>query len=359
MVTMSPIDAVTADDRATARIDLTRARTDARRIGQLENRDTLKAKLGALHEGDTITVRVRRFDPSRDAEPYLEAFRVPYEKWMRVLDVLIYISDELESDLSYRWHCGSKMCGTCAMRVNGREVLACWAAAEPDMIIEPLRNLPVIRDLSVDRQPYEELVLSLKPWIERGAPYPGLPEPLNHKQMKLASKALDCISCTACYSACPVVGLGSMTRFAGPAPLVQVGQKALDPRDAMDRALDLIERAEIFQCVSCYRCEEVCPASIPIVSGVIEPLKALAYKALPEKVPHAKAFLGIVEKRGRIDPTELILRIQRHRALQKLRRALGLLVRGKINPLRTLFGRPIDGIANARRMFRMFDRGSR
>jgi fumarate reductase (CoM/CoB) subunit B len=351
--------AVTVNRGAMAGTLLSGHRADARRIGQIENRDTLEAKLGALHDGDTITVRVSRFDPSKDTEPYYESYRVPYEKWMRVLDVLIYISEELESDLSYRWYCGSKMCGTCAMRVNGREVLACWAAAEPDMTIEPLRNLPVIRDLSVDRRPYEQLVLSFKPWLERASPYAGLPEPLNHKEMKLASKALDCISCTACYSACPVVGLGNLTRFAGPAPLVQIGQKALDPRDAMDRARDLIERAEIFQCVSCYRCEEVCPANIPIVSGVIEPLKALAYRALPDKVPHAKVFLGIIERRGRIDPTELVLRIQRRRAFQKLRRAVRLLVRGKIDPFRTLFGRPIERISHVRRIFRLFDRGAR
>ena len=67
---------------------------DARRIGQLENRDTLEAKLNSLRAGDTITAHVRRFMPGD--EPRYETFKVPYEKWMRVLDVLIYISEELE-----------------------------------------------------------------------------------------------------------------------------------------------------------------------------------------------------------------------------------------------------------------------
>lgn len=329
-------------------------RLDARRIGQAETRDTLQAKLNSLKSGDTIAVRVRRFNPSEDTEARFESFTVPYEKWMRVLDVLIYISDQLESDLSYRWYCGSKMCGTCAMRVNGREVLACWAAAEPDMTIEPLRNLPVVRDLSVDRQPYERLLLSLNPWIERGAPYPGFPEPLTHRQVRYASKALDCISCAACYSACPVVGLGDVTKFAGPAPLVQIAQKALDPRDSRDRTAELIERASIFSCVSCYRCEEVCPASIPIVSGVIEPLKALAYRKATTKPKHPDIFLKIIRKRGRVDPSELVLRIQGMRVLKRLRYALRLLVAGKINPLRTLFAHPIQRIGQVRRMFRIF-----
>ncbi len=80
---------------------------------------------------------------------------MPYQKWMRVLDVLNWIAENEATDLAYRWFCGSKMCGTCAVRMNGREVLACWEAAEPVMTIEPLRNLPVIRDLVVDRTPYE------------------------------------------------------------------------------------------------------------------------------------------------------------------------------------------------------------
>lgn len=298
-------------------------------------------------EGDVITARVYR---SGD-QPRYDTFKVPYQKWMRVLDVLIYISEELESDLTYRWYCGSKMCGTCAMRVNGREILACWQAAEPEMTIEPLRNLPVMRDLAVDRAPYEKLLVSLEPWIHRGTPYPGLPEPLTHKEMKLASKALDCISCTACYSACPVVGLGDVTNFAGPAPLVQLAQAALDPRDTRPRAHDLIERASIFSCVSCYKCEEVCPASIPIVSGVIEPLKALAYRQSGRKPRHAQAMLDVVRRRGRVDPSELMLRVRGLAAVLNLRRVFQLLARRKINPIATFFGRPIPGIDRVRRLF--------
>ena len=99
---------------------------------------------------------------------------MPYRKWMRVLDALNWIAENAAPDLAYRWFCGSKMCGTCAVRMNGREVLACWEAVEPEMTIEPLRNLPVIRDLVVDRAPFESKVEALEPWIERPAPYAGL-----------------------------------------------------------------------------------------------------------------------------------------------------------------------------------------
>jgi succinate dehydrogenase/fumarate reductase iron-sulfur protein len=311
--------------------------------------DRLDERHIGLEVGDTITAKVRRFTPGE--EPRYDTFRVPYEKWMRVLDVLIYITEELDSDLSYRWYCGSKMCGSCAMRVNGRETLACWAAAEPDMTIEPLRNLPVLRDLTVDRKPYEQRFLALEPWIHRANPYPGFPEPLTHREMRFASRALDCISCAACYSACPVVGLGDVTNFSGPAPLVQIGQAALDPRDSHDRWQHLIREASIFSCVSCYRCEEVCPASIPIVSRVIEPLKALAYRTAPEKPRHPHVFLDIVRRRGRIDPSELVLRVQGLRALLGLGRIKALLVARKVAPWKTLFGKPIRGIRHVRRLF--------
>jgi len=228
------------------------------------------------------------------------------------------------------------MCGTCAVRMNGREVLACWEAVEPDMIIEPLRNLPVIRDLVVDRTRYEEKVASLEPWIERREPYGAFPEPLTHKQMKDASKALDCISCMCCYSACPVIGLGNLTDFAGPAPLVQLGQTALDPRNSPEKVRRSLEQSGIFNCVSCYKCEEACPASIPIVSRIIEPLKAKAAQLVPEMAIHSFALREVVASRGRVDPTELVLRVQGLRSLRNPRRIWRLLTRGKINPIRTL-----------------------
>lgn len=308
-----------------------------RPCGPIREHDTLAARNSRLTAGDSITVKIRRFDRSDGVAAYQE-FTVPYRKWMRVLDVLNHVAEHDAPDLAYRWFCGSKMCGTCAVRMNGREVLACWEAAEPVMTLEPLRNLPVVRDLVVDRAPYENKVASLEPWIERATPYPNFPEPLNHKQMKDASKALDCIGCMCCYSACPVIGLGDQTNFAGPAPLVQLGQTALDPRNDPEKVKRSLAETGIFNCVSCYKCEEVCPASIPIVSRIIEPLKAKTAQLIPGMAKHSLALRDIVASRGRVDPSALILRVQGYRVLSKLPRAIQLLVRGKINPFKTFFG---------------------
>ena len=327
--------------------------TSARHLGQVETLDSNLDRLSRLKDGDFITAKISRFDPSIDAKPYFETYRVPYVKWMRVLDVLIYINENLAVEYAHRWYCGVKKCGTCAVRVNGRETLSCWEPAQETMVIEPLRHLPVVRDLIVDREPYERRVMELKPLLVRSKPYGGLPEYITDREMRAASYAMDCINCMACFSACPVLDLGDQTNFSGPAPLVQLAQTALDPRDGLDRSSLIENTASVFECVSCYRCEEVCPVEIPIVSRIIEPLKAIAFAAKPADNKHQSAFLKIVQARGRIDPSALILRTQGLRVLGNPARALRLWLKGKISPTRTFLGWTIPGIENVRRIFRV------
>jgi len=324
-------------------------RVDARRIGQAEHHDTLAARNARLAPGDTLTVRVRRSGDAASGDGFDE-FAVPYQKWMRVLDALNWIAENAATDLAYRWLCGSKMCGTCAVRMNGREVLACWEAVEPAMTLEPLRNLPVIRDLVVDRTRYEDKVASLEPWLERASAYAQFPEPLDHRRMQNASKALDCISCMCCYSACPVIGLGDVTNFAGPAPLVQLGQTALDPRNDPQKVRRSLALTDIFSCVSCYKCEEVCPAHIPIVTRIIEPLKAKAAELVPAMAKHSFALRDIVAARGRVDPGALVLRVQGLRALANVSRVIRMLMRRKLNPLRTFLNIRTAAAAGAARI---------
>lgn len=314
-----------------------------------EGFDGLKARNTALKPGDTVKLTIARREPGDDA-PRWETFKVPYQTRMRVLDALNQIAENGDGDLAFRWFCGSKMCGTCGLRMNGREVLSCWEAVEPEMVIEPLRNVPVIRDLVIDRKPFDDRVEAFEPWIERTDAYPGFPEPLDHRTMKHASRALDCIGCMCCYSACPVIGLGDLTDFAGPAPLVQLGQSALDPRNDPEKIGKALESTGIFNCVSCYKCEEVCPAQIPIVSQVIEPLKAKTRELRPDTVRHAAVFRAIIARRGRIDPGELVLRVQGLRALLKPKRVFKMWRRGKINPFKTLFGRSSKAARAARRI---------
>jgi succinate dehydrogenase/fumarate reductase iron-sulfur protein len=333
------------------------AGVDARSIGKVENFDSLAARNQRLKAGDPVRLRIRRSGGDLGEQIRFDSFEIPYQTSMRVLDALTYVAEHFAPDLAYRWFCGSKMCGTCAIRMNGREVLACWESVEPEMTLEPLRNLPVVRDLVVNRALYEARVAAFEPWLVRNQEYAGFPEPLTHKQMKDASKALDCISCMACFSACPVIGLGSLTDFAGPAPLVQLAQTALDARNDPNKVASALEHAGIFNCVSCYKCEEVCPAKIPIVSQVIEPLKAKTAALRPRLAKHSLTFRAIIASRGRIDPTELVLRVQGLKAAFNIARAFKLLIAGKINPLRTLFKKRNGAATAARRLLGKQDMG--
>jgi heterodisulfide reductase subunit C len=153
-----------------------------------------------------------------------------------------------------------------------------------------------------------------------------------------------------CYSACPVIRLGGVTDFAGPAPLVQLGQTALDPRNDPEKLKRSLALTGIFNCVSCYKCEEVCPAHIPIVSRVIEPLKAKTAQLLPQMARHSLALRAVVAARGRVDPTALLLRVQGLRLLTKIPRAIRLFARGKIDPIKTFFKTKTDAYPAAHRI---------
>lgn len=253
-------------------------------MAQLDESSTAREK-DRLAAFGSVKAKIFRFDPEHDSHPAYESYEIPYVEWMTVNDVLGYVTEEIGDDVAYRHFCGVKKCGACAVRVNGREVLSCWEPVQREMVIEPLKHVPIVRDLVHDRAAYEAKVQEIKPFLERRDPYPGFPERLRHSDMANI-RALDCINCMACLSACPVLD-DSETNFAGPAALVQLAQYALDPRDGMDRGRIAYETASIFDCMGCGDCADACPVDIPIVTDVIEPLKKQAYESLRSEVTNA------------------------------------------------------------------------
>jgi succinate dehydrogenase/fumarate reductase iron-sulfur protein len=299
---------------------------------------------------DMISARIYRFDPQGDEGPRYDAFEVPAAPRMRVLDVLDYVHETLAQDIAYRWFCGVKKCGTCAVTVNGSPALACWEAAEAEMTIEPLKNLPVVRDLVTERDGYDRLLARLFPLLVRKAEYPGFPEPLTAIEMAPARHLRDCIQCLACVAACPVLEQPE-SGFAGPAALVALAELALDPRDGEDRARLAQEVAEVFKCVSCYECERVCPAEIPIVGEAIEPLKRLVTRrGEGPGAGHARAFLEVVKEHGRVNAPRLALRTQ-GLTLDSLRTGARLAARGKLDLVDAFLRRPPEGAAAVRRTY--------
>lgn len=299
---------------------------------------------------DTISARIYRFDPQGDEGPRYDTFEVPAAPRMRVLDVLDYIHETLAQDIAYRWFCGVKKCGTCAVTVNGSPALACWEAAQAEMTIEPLRNLPLVRDLVTERDGYEELLARLYPLLVRKAEYPGFPEPLSALDMAPARHLRDCIQCLACVAACPVLEQPE-SGFAGPAALVALAELALDPRDGADRARLAEDVAQVFKCVSCYECERVCPTEIPIVAEAIEPLKRMVTRrGEGSGAGHARAFLEVVKAHGRVNAPRLALRTQ-GLTLDSLKTGARLAARGKLDLVEAFVRRPPAGAAALRRTY--------
>ena len=222
-----------------------------------------------LKIGDTVSLTVEKYDPSRDPAPRLETYEIPFTREMRVLEALDHVVEELGESLSYQWFCGVKKCGMCGVMVNGRQTLGCWEPVQREMVVQPLAGFPVVRDLVVDRSRYFENVQALEPWLQRKRPYGGFPEAITGAELAPAADTMHCIECMLCVSACPANG----ERFMGPAPMVQLARFALDPRDEADRAATALAPGGIEHCVGCRQCSHVCPAGIRVFEGAIEGLQ--------------------------------------------------------------------------------------
>jgi len=254
-----------------------------------------------------LSAKIFRYDPTTDTAPRYDTVEVPLQSRMRVLDVLEYAVENCGLGLAFRHFCGVKRCGMCGVNVNGKPVLACWEEATPSMLIEPLANLPVIRDLTVDRSAFERATIELEPRLVRQTPYSSFPEAMTHAEVEESFRLMNCIECYVCSSACPAMPAPQQRddtprhNFAGPGSLVQLAKVALHPKDELDRS-GLIESAGIENCTSCYRCEEVCPVGIPIVSGAILPLRAIALKTRESVGRDVAAPSGSCESPGNTSP---------------------------------------------------------
>lgn len=291
-----------------------------------------------LQIGETISVKIRKFDPTRDQEPYYIQHEVPYTKEMRVLEALDYIVEEIGDSVAYQWFCGVKKCGGCAMKLNGKPVLACWEPVQHEMVLEPLDNLPLLRDLVIDRSRYEENLVKMVPEMRRGEPYPGFPELITPQEMGHATEMMHCIDCLICLSVCP--SYGDEFLFIGPAPLVQLARFALDPRDDGPRAVLAVDRGSIEGCVNCYHCTEYCPAGINILEHAIDPLrKQVINEDLGIVAHHNQVYRDLVLEQGIVNPSTLLLRSKGWKVLGETGFAIRLWLKGRIS-----FGKLIRGL---------------
>ncbi len=223
-----------------------------------------------------IRLEVHRSDKSRTA-----TFDVPVPlPTSRVLDALLYVRENLDPSLGFRYSCRAGMCGSCAMVVNGKEVLACQTAIGPlatdHVRVAPLRALPVLRDLMCDMKPFFDTLkradAAMRPKDPERRTLQVLPP--GEPNRALIEKQNGCITCGACFSACE----WSATRpgYLGPAAMNRVLMLALDERDATGRRrlATVAHESGVLRCHALGNCSQVCPVDVPLREGM-QKLKGL------------------------------------------------------------------------------------
>ncbi|MGB5966042.1 MAG: 2Fe-2S iron-sulfur cluster-binding protein [Sulfurimonadaceae bacterium] len=180
-----------------------------------------------------------------------------------LLELLTKIKTEQDATLGFASGCRSSVCGSCAMRVNGKEVLACAYKPQDGDLVEPLKNVPVIRDLVVDMQKALDFNKVAKAWAGESAETAALsPEDAEVNEVQS-----DCILCGACYSACPVYAVNS--EFIGPFALTRSWRYVADKRESdVAGKIDAVQTNGIWDCTLCGECVPVCPQGIAPKSDI-------------------------------------------------------------------------------------------
>lgn len=225
-------------------------------------------------------MRVQR-TAENGAKAHFETQRVALAEKASVLDALFALQRGPCPDLAFRFSCRVGMCGSCAMVVNGRERLTCSTLVKEvgtELRIEPLRNLPVIRDVAVDLKPFFAAYQRSLPQFIARDDLPAdefYPIPHDGAEWKALDHQPQCIDCGSCYSACTLVTLNR--RYLGPMALHRALNLVVDPREKAqsERLRAISGEAGAFRCHTLGNCRDVCPRGISPTRS-IERLKRLA-----------------------------------------------------------------------------------
>jgi len=225
-------------------------------------------------------IKILRYDPEVDEKPRWAEYEVEVEPTDRLLDALHYIKWNLDGTLTLRRSCGHGICGSDAMVVNGRNRLACKVLMKEvgaKVTVEPLRGLPVIKDLVVDMEPFMAKYRAIKPYLindEDPGPKERLQSPKERERFDDTTK---CILCAACTTSCP--SFWANGEYIGPAAIVQAHRFIFDSRDrgAAERLAVLNEWAGVWRCRTIFNCVEACPRDINITRAIGEIKKAILF----------------------------------------------------------------------------------
>jgi succinate dehydrogenase / fumarate reductase iron-sulfur subunit len=267
------------------------------------------------------TLNIRRFSPESGEPAYWEKFEVEMEGHRPVLDAILEARAAEDGSIGIRCSCQAAICGSCGVRINGNPALACntllrdaqIAASETGYIdIEPMGNMPVIKDLIVDMDAVHwKKVDRVVPWlVPAGAP-PEREYIVPHEAMVDVTQTMACIHCGVCVSDC--LSMEADPEFIGPAASAKAYRFVGDPRDAAteDRLVHLAnDPSGIYDCTHCFKCVEVCPKGVAPMNQIMRLRRRATgdYGINDENngYRHEKAFVKIIEKWGTLHEAKLL-----------------------------------------------------
>ncbi|MET8691693.1 succinate dehydrogenase iron-sulfur subunit [Streptomyces bauhiniae] len=229
----------------------------------------------------TVTLRIRRFNPEVAAEPHWEDFQLEMDPKERVLDGLNKIKWDLDGTLTFRRSCAHGICGSDAMRINGKNRLACKTLIKDvnpgkPITVEPIKGLTALKDLVVDMEPFFQAYRDVMPFLVTNDTNEPTRERLQSAEdRERFDDTTKCILCAACTSSCPV--FWNDGQYFGPAAIVNAHRFIFDSRDdAGEQRLEILnDRDGVWRCRTTFNCTDACPRGIEVTKAIQEVKRAL------------------------------------------------------------------------------------
>ena len=222
-----------------------------------------------------VTLKIFRYNPEQDKKFHYETYSLEADPTDRVLDVLERIKGQYDGTLTFRRSCAHGICGSDALRINGRNMLACKTLVRDvgeKITVEPILGLKVIKDLIVDMEPFFDNYKKVLPYFINESPLPADgKERLQSAQARARfDETTKCILCACCTTSCP--SFWASDDYLGPAALVTAHRFIFDSRDeaASERLQIVSETSGVARCHTIFNCTMSCPREIQITKAIGE-----------------------------------------------------------------------------------------
>jgi succinate dehydrogenase / fumarate reductase iron-sulfur subunit len=273
-----------------------------------------------MAEATEFTLRLRRYDPESGDAPYWDEHTIELEPHRSVLEAILQAKARFDGSIGIRCSCKAAICGSCGVRVNGQPGLACHthldhalrSSKDGVIEIEPMGNMPVIKDLIVDMDAVHwKKQQRVTPWLLPQEPLPEKEHIVPREAMVDVTQSMACIQCGACVSDCLSMEVDPL--FIGPAALAKAYRFVGDPRDSRheQRLQDLANDPHgIYDCTHCFKCIEACPKGVAPMNQIMR-LRRIAsadhhIEDVNDGSRHEHALVNHVKKWGTLNEAQLV-----------------------------------------------------